>query len=118
MSRINATMTPPARAIQREQFDQAKRIHGGLWPLLVATLGVRLSRLPIPTVTTVCARAASGDPTVSIGRLYQRETIVDHEFRVPVDDLMKPSLLVGAPGSGKTNLAFSLLIDLWELEPE
>ena len=49
MSRENATLKPPARAIEREQFDQARRIHGGLWPLLVATLGVRLSRLPIPS---------------------------------------------------------------------
>jgi hypothetical protein len=33
-------------------------------------------------------------------------------FHVTVDDLMKPSLLVGGPGSGKTNLAFSMLIEL------
>jgi len=34
-------------------------------------------------------------------------------LNVTLGDLMKPSLLVGAPGSGKTNLAFSLLIQLW-----
>jgi hypothetical protein len=37
-------------------------------------------------------------------------------FHVTVDDLMKPSLLVGGPGSGKTNLAFSILIELAKKE--
>jgi phosphatidylserine decarboxylase len=35
--------------IRREQFRQAKKIHGGLLKLFVAFLGVHLSRLPIPT---------------------------------------------------------------------
>jgi phosphatidylserine decarboxylase len=38
-----------AAAIKREQFRQAKRIHGGLWKLFIAILGVKLSRLRIPT---------------------------------------------------------------------
>ena len=58
---------------------------------------------------------------ISMGYLYQRETLLDgrseeagaQEFEVSINDLMKPSLLVGAPGSGKTNLALSLLVQLW-----
>jgi phosphatidylserine decarboxylase len=42
-------MNPPAKTIKREQFRQAKMIHGGLWKFLVAVLGVKLSRLRIPT---------------------------------------------------------------------
>jgi phosphatidylserine decarboxylase len=42
-------MNPPAKLIKREQFRQAKFIHGGLWKFLVAVLGVKLARLPIPT---------------------------------------------------------------------
>jgi phosphatidylserine decarboxylase len=37
------------RAIKREQFRQAKTIHGGLLNLCVALLGIKLSRLTIPT---------------------------------------------------------------------
>ncbi len=58
---------------------------------------------------------------VMIGYMYQREKLLapagdgdeGHPFFVSMNDLMKPSLLVGAPGSGKTNLAFSMLIQLW-----
>lgn len=61
------------------------------------------------------------EPTLRIGHMYQREKLLlpaedgsgGQSFRVTLDDLMKPSLLVGAPGSGKTNLAFSLLMQLW-----
>lgn len=35
--------------VKLEQFRQAKRIHGGLLKLSVAALGIKLSRLPIPT---------------------------------------------------------------------
>jgi phosphatidylserine decarboxylase len=35
--------------VKLEQFRQARRIHGGLFNLSVAALGVKLSRLPIPT---------------------------------------------------------------------
>ncbi len=37
-----------SRRIRREQFRQAKQIHGSLPKLLVAALGIRLSRLRIP----------------------------------------------------------------------
>jgi len=58
---------------------------------------------------------------IMIGYMYQRERLLapaaqdkkGHPFFVTMNDLMKPSLLVGAPGSGKTNLAFSMLIQLW-----
>jgi len=42
-------MNPPAKMIKREQFRQAKLIHGGLWKFLVAVVGVKLARLRIPT---------------------------------------------------------------------
>jgi phosphatidylserine decarboxylase len=35
--------------VKLEQFRQARRIHGGLLKLSVAALGVKLSRMPIPT---------------------------------------------------------------------
>ena len=35
--------------IKLEQYRQAKRIHGGLLGLCVAALGVKLSRVPIPS---------------------------------------------------------------------
>jgi phosphatidylserine decarboxylase len=44
-----AVMTPSVLAIQREQFRQAKSIHGGLVRLFAAALAVRFSRLPIPS---------------------------------------------------------------------
>ncbi len=58
---------------------------------------------------------------IRIGYLYQRQEYLQpagdgtggEPFYVTSNDLMMPSLLVGAPGSGKSNLAFSLLIQLW-----
>jgi phosphatidylserine decarboxylase len=35
--------------IKLEQFRQARRIHGGVWPLALALLGIKMARLPIPT---------------------------------------------------------------------
>src|SRR5580658_10269749 len=37
------------QAIKREQFRQAKKIHGGLMGMLGAAMVVKLSRMPIPT---------------------------------------------------------------------
>jgi phosphatidylserine decarboxylase len=46
----NASMDAIAKkTIKREQFRQAKRIHGGLWKLFIALAGVKLARLWIPT---------------------------------------------------------------------
>jgi phosphatidylserine decarboxylase len=38
----------PAKTIKREQRRQAREIHGSLWKLLIALVGVRLARLRIP----------------------------------------------------------------------
>jgi phosphatidylserine decarboxylase len=45
----HAAMEKRPLDIKREQFRQARSIHGGLWNLLVASLGIKLSRLRIPT---------------------------------------------------------------------
>jgi phosphatidylserine decarboxylase len=42
-------MSKKPLAVRLEQFRQAKRIHGGLLKMGIALLGVKLSRLPIPT---------------------------------------------------------------------
>ena len=42
-------MSQSSSVIKREQFRQAKHIHGGLWQMAVAVLGVTLARLWIPT---------------------------------------------------------------------
>jgi phosphatidylserine decarboxylase len=34
--------------IKLEQFRQARRIHGGVWPLALALLAIKMARLPIP----------------------------------------------------------------------
>jgi phosphatidylserine decarboxylase len=44
-------MNPPAKTIRREQFRQAKQVHGGLLKFLIAVAGVKLARLWIPTQT-------------------------------------------------------------------
>ncbi len=75
----------------------------------------------IPPETLSRSRFKNGATLIRIGHLYQRERLLDpanlgegaQGFSVTTNDLMKPSLLVGAPGSGKTNLAVSLLIQLW-----
>ncbi len=55
------------------------------------------------------------------GYLYQRELYLSPEnvgaeaqaFTIPTKRLMMPSLLVGAPGSGKSNMALYMLVQLW-----
>ncbi|MFM7073651.1 MAG: archaetidylserine decarboxylase [Planctomycetota bacterium] len=37
------------RAVRREESRQARQIHGGAWGYFLASLGVRLSRVPIPS---------------------------------------------------------------------
>jgi phosphatidylserine decarboxylase len=48
-SKSDHIMGQPHRTIKREQFRQAKAIHGGLFNVSVALLGVKLARLRIPT---------------------------------------------------------------------
>lgn len=43
-------MNLSVKTIKREQFRQAKQVHGGLWKFLVALVGVKLARLPIPSM--------------------------------------------------------------------
>src|ERR1700753_4089267 len=42
------SMNTHSTVVRREQFRQARRIHGGLPNLVVAALGISLSRVPIP----------------------------------------------------------------------
>lgn len=42
-------MTTSAISIRLEQLRQARRIHGGVWKLLVALVGIKLARLTIPS---------------------------------------------------------------------
>jgi phosphatidylserine decarboxylase len=42
-------MATLATTIKREQFRQAKSIHGGVWQLFLAAVGVKLARLRIPS---------------------------------------------------------------------
>ncbi len=42
-------MRLPFPKVRREQFRQARQVHGGFWNFLVAILGVKLARLHIPT---------------------------------------------------------------------
>src|SRR5438046_2060539 len=42
-------MTKQRLTIKWEEFRQARRIHGSLWKFCVALLGIKLSRLTIPS---------------------------------------------------------------------
>jgi phosphatidylserine decarboxylase len=42
-------MKRTTKMIRREQFQQAKHLHGGLWKMFVALLGVKMARVPIPS---------------------------------------------------------------------
>ena len=77
--------------------------------------------IPPEVVSTRRFRPQDG-PLISFGYLYQRERCLSPDlvgeeyaldFKLRLADLEKPSLLVGAPGSGKSNLALYLLIQLW-----
>lgn len=54
---------------------------------------------------TVSMQRSSGDASDGLSLL---------EFKLLLTDLEKPSLLVGAPGSGKSNLALYILSQLWQ----
>jgi phosphatidylserine decarboxylase len=49
LKETESSMRQRRLAIQLEQFRQAKRIHGGLLRLMIALVGIKLSRLPIPS---------------------------------------------------------------------
>lgn len=76
----------------------------------------------LPPEVTAVNRFTANEHLLNMGYMYQRERclspdLVGEERALPfwlkLADLEKPSLLVGAPGSGKSNLALSLLIQLW-----
>lgn len=76
----------------------------------------------IPPEVASTQRFKAGEKLLSVGYLYQRELCLSPEtigaaraldFQLRLNDLEKPSLLVGAPGSGKSNLALFLLIQAW-----
>lgn len=68
----------------------------------------------IPPEVLSVDRFKPDEKLISIGNLYQRDQITTLDFKIRLDDLLRPSLLVGAPGSGKSNLALYLLSQFWE----
>jgi hypothetical protein len=75
----------------------------------------------IPPEVLDAHRFGPREPRVRAGYLYQRETLLSPDtmgekaqaFSLPLKRLMMPSLLVGAPGSGKSNMALYMLLQLW-----
>ncbi len=75
----------------------------------------------IPPEVLDSGRFDPGERRVRAGYLYQRETLLSpgnvgdqaQTFSMPLKRLMMPSLLVGAPGSGKSNMALYILLQLW-----
>lgn len=99
--------------------------HLPLMPQVGQTTALSTASVPfvIPPEVASKRRFAADEPLISMGYLYQRERWLHPDevgaaksltFRVRLTDLEKPSLLVGAPGSGKSNLAVYLLLQLWE----
>lgn len=72
------------------------------------------SPFTIPPEVLSVDRFNADEKLLTIGKLYQRDQITSVDFKIRLDELRRPSLLVGAPGSGKSNLALSLLSQLWE----
>ncbi|HCR55205.1 MAG TPA: hypothetical protein DIW27_12365 [Cytophagales bacterium] len=72
------------------------------------------SPFTIPPEVLSVDRFKTEEKLISVGNLYQRDQITSVDFKIRLDDLRRPSLLVGAPGSGKSNLALSLISQLWE----
>ena len=75
----------------------------------------------IPPEVLDSGRFDEGERRIRAGYLYQRETLLSpgnvgeraQTFSMPLKRLMMPSLLVGAPGSGKSNMALYILLQLW-----
>jgi len=98
--------------------------HLPVMPQAGQTTALSTANVPfvIPPEVVSTHRFKPKEALLSFGYLYQRERCLNPAmvgesnalaFRLRLDDLEKPSLLVGAPGSGKSNLAFYLLIQLW-----
>lgn len=75
----------------------------------------------IPPEVIDAGRFDADERKIRAGYLYQREILLNPDnvgeqaqaFSMPLTRLMMPSLLVGAPGSGKSNMALYLLLQLW-----
>ena len=72
------------------------------------------SPFSIPPEVLSTSRFEKNERLVNVGWLYQRDQRTTLDFKFALMDLRRPSLLVGAPGSGKSNLALHILIQLWE----
>lgn len=100
--------------------------HLPLMPQAGQTSALSTADVPfvIPPEVASTTRFAQDEALVNLGYLYQRnrwlapQEVGDENavpFQVRLSDLEKPSLLVGAPGSGKSNLALYILQQLGEL---
>jgi len=106
--------------------EAAGLFHLPVMPQAGQTTALSTANVPFvipPEVVSTRRFKPEDRPLVSFGYLYQRERCLSPElvgetraldFKLRLADLEKPSLLVGAPGSGKSNLAFYLLIQLWK----
>ena len=100
-------------SIKREQFRQAKRIHGGLAKLLAAHLAVKLSRLHIPGKAAAPARLprrlrqeVPAGPGRARGRtaalgvpVAQRPVHPRHQGRVPAHPRQRAQFLCPCDGT-------------------
>lgn len=50
---------------------------------------------------------------LAVGRFMEQGRTLQEEAMLALPDLSKHALIVGVPGSGKTSLSFSLLVQLW-----
>ena len=55
---------------------------------------------------------AGNTRVVRIGRVYDRGVPTGNLLSIPLDDLSKHAIIVGVPGSGKTNTCFGLLAQI------
>ena len=101
--------------------EAAGLFHLPIMPQAGQTTALSTADVPfvIPPEVVSTNRFKEGEPLLRFGYLYQRGQCLDREpqrieFQLRRSDLEKPSLLVGAPGSGKTNMAFYLLIQWWK----
>lgn len=92
--------------------------HVPVIPRTITTL--RTADIPFTVPFEILSEVAGVQESVNFGFLYQRDQWLEPKnnslgvpFLVSVKELAKPSLLVGAPGSGKTNLALYVLLQLW-----
>ncbi len=103
--------------------------HLPLMPQAGQTTALSTADVPfvIPPEVASTSRFKPGEPLISLGYLYQRNRWLAPEevgeenaiaFQVRLSDLEKPSLLVGAPGSGKSNLALYILTQLRQQTPK